>query len=389
MRNARSPARDLPATRGRDTEVSRAQSRVAEGVFRVDAVCCRPSHRRTLSITRVVVPRLTQYVSSNGVRIYRIPCLALPDLPLRVYLLVGAGPPTLVDAGSGIGQCTAEILSGIDRVRHEFGEPIAPADIRRIIITHAHLDHFGGLSQLVRIMPAEVVAHPLDAGALAAWEEYAVMSKQRLGLFLVEAGVDQPLRGQLLVASRFERARLEPVRVDRRLSDGQELDGLKIIHTPGHSAGHCCIAVGDVLLTADHILARTVPQQWPERISPFLGLAHYLDSLRRVEPADGFRLGLASHEEAIHNLAHRIETIRQSHRRRCDRLLGFIADASRPPTLTELAQQMYGELAGFRGVLALTDVGARIEYLQQLGEVRLANLDEIEADHFAPWRFAR
>lgn len=337
----------------------------------------------------MTVPRLTQYVSSTGVRIYRIPCLALPDLPLRVYLLLGAGPPTLVDAGSGIGHCTAEIISGIERVRHEFNEPIAPADVRRIIITHAHLDHFGGLSELVRLMPAEVVAHPLDAGALAAWEEYAVMSKQRLGMFFIEAGVGEVLRRHLLAASRFERARLVPVAVDRWLSDGQELDGLKIIHTPGHSAGHCCIAVGDVLLTADHILARTVPQQWPERISPFLGLAHYLDSLQRIEPAGRFRLGLASHEEAIHDLAHRIDAIRQSHRRRCDRLLGFIADAHQPPTLAELAQRMYGELSGFRGVLALTDVGARIEYLQQLGEVRLANLDEVEADHLAPWRFAR
>lgn len=337
----------------------------------------------------VAVPRLTQYVSSSGVRIYRIPCLALPDLPLRVYLLVGAGPPTLIDAGSGMGQCTAEILSGIEQIRHEFGEPIAPADIRRIIVTHAHLDHFGGLSQLVRMMPAEVVAHPLDAGALAAWEEYAVMSKQRLGLFFREAGVAEGLRRHLVAASRFERTRLAPVPVDRWLSDGQEIDGLKVIHTPGHSAGHCCIAVGDVLLTADHILARTVPQQWPERIGPFLGLAHYLDSLRRIELANGFRLGLASHEEPIHNLAHRIDTIRQSHRRRCDRLLGFIADADQPPTLAELALRMYGELAGFRGVLALTDVGARIEYLQQLGEVRLANLDEVEADDLAPWRFAR
>lgn len=337
----------------------------------------------------VTVPRLTQYVSSTGVRIYRIPCLALPDLPLRVYLLVGAGEPTLIDAGSGIGNCSSEIVAGIDRIRHEFNEPIAPSDIRRIIITHAHLDHFGGLSQLVRIMPAEVVAHPLDAGALAAWEEYAVMSKQRLGLFFREAGVEAPLGQQLLAASRFERTRLTPVPVDRWLSDGQELDGMKIIHTPGHSAGHCCIAVGDVLLTADHILARTVPQQWPERISPFLGLSHYLQSLQRIEQADAFRLGLASHEEAIHNLAHRIDTIRQSHRRRCDRLLGFIADARQPPTVAELAHRMYGELAGFRGVLALTDVGARIEYLQQLGEVRLGNLDEVEADHLAPWRFVR
>jgi glyoxylase-like metal-dependent hydrolase (beta-lactamase superfamily II) len=328
-----------------------------------------------------------RYVSNNGVRIYRIGCQATPGLAVRVYLLLEAGVPTLVDAGSGMGECTAQILAGFARVRDEFGEAIEPADIRRIIITHAHIDHFGGVTSLLEHMPAEVAIHPLDGGAVAAWEEHAVICKRRLEGFFEEAGVEQPLRGELLVASRFDRQRLQPAPIGLWLADGQKFDGLTILHTPGHSSGHVCIAVGNVLLTADHILAQTLPQQWPERMSPYLGLAHYLDSLDRIDRLPGFSIGLASHEADIDDVYHRIEVIRHSHQRRLDRITTFLREGARPMSIAELAQKMYGELAGFRGMLALTDVGARIEYLHQLGRVALANLDEVEGDPRATWRF--
>jgi hypothetical protein len=38
-------------------------------------------------------------------------------------------------------------------------------------------------------------------------------------------------------------------------------------------------------------------------------------------------------------------------------------------------------------VLAVTDVGSRVEYLQQRGELTVANLDEIERDENAVYRY--
>ena len=45
-----------------------------------------------------MLPPVTRYVSDTGVRIYRIACQAFPDLVANVYLLLGAGVPTLVEA---------------------------------------------------------------------------------------------------------------------------------------------------------------------------------------------------------------------------------------------------------------------------------------------------
>jgi len=321
---------------------------------------------------------LRKFTSNTGVRIYRIPCQVFESLSARVYLLVGAGPPTLVDTGSGLGGATHQILTGLATIRDEFGERIQPGDIKRIIVSHGHVDHIGGLPELLRHTPAEVAIHPLDAGSVALRREHIAVGNSRLSSFFQQAGVDPVRRAELLKISHFSGVVVEGVEVGRLLEDGDELDGLRVIHTPGHSPGHLCIGVGNVLLSADHILAVTIPQQWPESTAAYTGLGHYLESLDKVRDMPGFELTLAAHEQVIDNVYGRIETIQATHKRRLDRLLGILGEAHRPMSVHEIAQSLYSELTGFRAVLAITDVGSRVEYLHQRGRLAVVNLDEVE-----------
>ena len=215
-----------------------------------------------------VLPPVKKFLSSLGVRIYQIPCQVFETLSARVYLLLGAGPPTLVDAGSSLKLSVRQILAGIETVHSEFGENVRSADIRRILISHGHVDHVGGLPELLRQMPAEVAVHALDRGAVASPREHTVVGVSRLSAFLHRAGVDPTRRADLLKISPYSERLLDGVPVGRTLEDGDELDGLRIIHTPGHSPGHVCIGVGNVLLSADHVLARTLPHQWVEAQRP-------------------------------------------------------------------------------------------------------------------------
>jgi glyoxylase-like metal-dependent hydrolase (beta-lactamase superfamily II) len=332
-------------------------------------------------------PPIKRFLSNSGVRIYRIPCQVFETLSARVYLLIGAGPPTLLDAGSSLAASTQQILAGIEAVHDEFGESVWPADVRRIIVSHGHVDHVGGLPELLRTIPAEVAIHPLDRAAVASCREHVVASAVRLNAFFHRAGVDAARRSELLKMSPYRWTARENVPVGLPLEDGDELDGLRILHTPGHSPGHVCICVGNVLLSGDHILSQTLPHLWPETAAAYTGLGHYLESLAKIERTPGIECTLAAHEHVIHDVYGRIRTIRAAHRRRLDRMLELLRKAGRPLSIDEIARQSYPEVTSFRAVLAITDVGSRVEYLHQRGELTLANLDEIERDENAVLRY--
>ena len=94
------------------------------------------------------LPAIERFESNTGVRIYRIPAEAFPGFIVYCYVLLGAGVPTLVDTGSGYGNSNEHVLAGIRALKTDFNEPITEKDIGRILISHGHIDHFGGRSFL-------------------------------------------------------------------------------------------------------------------------------------------------------------------------------------------------------------------------------------------------
>jgi glyoxylase-like metal-dependent hydrolase (beta-lactamase superfamily II) len=145
---------------------------------------------------------------------------------------------TLVDAGLP-GQAEAigaALLDAGIRVR----------DLRRIIFTHQDLDHIGSGAALVRQSGARVFAHPADApyveGELRPIKVTPEMLERR------------PQMREVL-------ERLEPVRVDEHLEDGERLDlagGIRVIFTPGHTPGHLSLYLerSKVLVTGDALTAK-------------------------------------------------------------------------------------------------------------------------------------
>jgi glyoxylase-like metal-dependent hydrolase (beta-lactamase superfamily II) len=333
------------------------------------------------------IPPVKRFESNTGVRIYRIACQVFDHLTARVYLLLGAGPPTLVDAGSSSPKSTAQILEGFETVRCEFGEDFRVENLGRILITHRHIDHLGGLGEFYRLSGAQVGVHPLDKISIVSGSQHNALGKRVLTDFLQRAGMDEPRRRLMLKSAHFNEKPIENVPVELELDDGLELDGLKFIHTPGHSPGHVCVGVGNVLLSADHILAQTIPQQWPETLGSYNGIGHYFDSLDKIKRMNCFDLALAAHEQVIHHVSERIDTIRAAHLRRLERLMEMMNQTARPMSISEIADELYPEVTGFRAFLAITDVAARVEYLHQRTRLAVVNLEEVTGQEQPVFRY--
>ena len=100
--------------------------------------------------------------------------------------------------------------------------------MRQIVITHHHADHTGGLAELVERTGAQVMVHALDA---------PVVRGERPPPGPSSGGLLKPLLGRMAAGA-------PAARVDRELADGDEidaLDGMRVVHTPGHTPGSICL----------------------------------------------------------------------------------------------------------------------------------------------------
>lgn len=325
--------------------------------------------------------QIEAFTSSTGIRIYRIPLEVFPGFIGYSYLLLGLEAVTLVDTGSGVGSSTEHLLAGLQTVKEQFGEDVAAQDIERIIISHGHVDHFGGLADmLAAVGGARVGIHPLDRRVLTNYEERVLVATKDLSIFLDRAGISQKRRNDLLQMYGFGKQHVRSVPVDFTFDDGAVLDGMEFLHVPGHCSGQVAIRIGDILLSADHILSRTSPHVAAESITHWTGLGHYRESLRKIRKLDGIRLTMGGHEDPINDLHGRIDRQQDRIDEKLRLLMDIINDAHEPLSIVEISKRRYPNKHGYDVLLALLEAGAFVEYLYDRGYLGIANLQEFAVD---------
>lgn len=164
----------------------------------------------------------------------------IPDAHMYVISRTDGGDVTLVDAGL-IGKAGYKL----DALR---ALGLDPANVKRIIMTHTHLDHIGCLKELVQALgQVEVWIHRAEGEPLERGDHRTVYG---MDMFKSMCHMQYGLSEDAFT-----------VKVDRMLEGGEtlELGGVpwEVIHIPGHSAG--CIALYDasnrILIPGDVVYA--------------------------------------------------------------------------------------------------------------------------------------
>lgn len=318
-------------------------------------------------------PSISQHQTSSGIQITHLPLEAFPNFWANAYLVQMDNGVVLIDTGSG----SESSNTGLERGFAEVG--VSFSDLTYILLTHGHIDHYGGLTYLRDRTQAQVGVHELDLGTITTHEARLAILSHKLGDFLTQAGIPAEKRTELLTMYRFTKALYHSVPVDFTYeAHDMRVGPFELIHVPGHCPGHVALKLDDVVFCGDLVLEHITPHQSPEELTPFMGVHHYLESLSVFERwTEGVSLTLNGHNDPITDLPGRIAHVRSNLSRRIEQTLAALSE---PRTLVQVTEQVYGVMNGYNALLVIEKIGAYVEYLVQRGLVEVVNSHELEED---------
>lgn len=320
------------------------------------------------------------FETSSGAKIQRIPLEAFPRFWAYAYLVQNGNDHILIDCGSGTESSHKNLLEGFEQAG------LQPSDLTHVLLTHAHIDHFGGLTKLKPLTNAKIGCHELDVQTVAHHEARLALISRRLVSFLAETGLAEEMRDQLLNIYRFTKAIYQSIPVDFTYEE-KNVVGFELLHLPGHCPGHVALRLDDVVFCGDMVVEGVTPHLSPESINPYSGLDHYLASLARLQAWTGnARLTLNGHDDVITDLPARIEA---THKNIIRRMGDAITALREPLTIAEVCTAIYGEAGGYNLLLMIEKTGAYIEYLYEHGMIEITNPVELENGQPARYRGLR
>ena len=318
--------------------------------------------------------------------VHRIP-LPLPMDGLRavnVYAIEDGDGLVLVDGGWAL-DVSRELL---ERSLAELGHALT--DVRRVLVTHMHRDHYTQAIAIRRAVGAHVA---LGAGEQDSMRQLmagtsGMLASQpdrlrRLGAGVLADELDAIPVDLSATLAFYEDPDvwLEPGRI--------ELDTLALdaVHTPGHTRGHLVYHAPErgLLFAGDHVLPHITPSIGFEPDRPPFPLRDYLASLERVLalpdatllPAHG-PAGGSSHARALALIAHHEQRL-------ADTLAALHSGAGLAPEVATILRwtsrgRSFEELDRFDRMLAVLETAAHLDVLVLRGVAA-------RADEEAPVRY--
>lgn len=309
--------------------------------------------------------------------IFRIPVpVPFPQAggPANVYVVEEAGGGVMLfDAGLGTSEAEEALQAGFRRIGKRF------AEVRRIVVSHGHVDHFGAARTVLEWHGGEVpvYAHPADIPKMAEggvrWREalphYAAYFA-RLGVpaETMQAAAAE-LGGSLRLARRLKAVLAAGVGEVLRLRHVS----LEVLHMPGHTPGLICLHDREhgLFFSDDHLLEKVSPNPLIE-LGPggeedaWKPLVAYLGSIGRLYQLE-VALVLPGHAEPFGGHRRVIDALVQFYARRQARIR--LALAPRPLTAFEVTRRLFPDGSPQELFLTVSESVANLEVLEARGEV--------------------
>jgi len=299
-----------------------------------------------------------------------------PDAPAGTlcYLVQQEGGWLMVDSGLNDETCFDALCQQMDALRIPF------TDIRWLLITHFHPDHFGLAGRIKAASGATVIMHRKDWDMVQFVTEAAEeWSADRFVEWARSLGVPSPELEEYGKVIGFGRGLFPAGAEPDVLLEGEEeplgnSGHLRAILTPGHTPGHVCVHDEErrFLFAGDHVLVGITSHITPSILGGDDQLGMYLSALQKVQRLD-VELVLPAHEEPFNHLSQRVDELLEHHERRLEQVLDAVR--RQPSTLWQIASQvewtvgLWEGMYGIDRLLAMQETLAHLHLLRNRGRV--------------------
>jgi glyoxylase-like metal-dependent hydrolase (beta-lactamase superfamily II) len=292
----------------------------------------------------------------------RLPMTGNPLRYINGYVVEDDDGLSLIDAGWKADDVLAALHTGLNACGY------ALADVRRLLITHCHFDHYGLAGTLRRAGVPELVMHELD------WQ----LARDHLSdPAALDAAADDwiarnGLRVDVSLDEELMHNRTELAAPTRALAGGESVGRLRALWTPGHTPGHLCFIDErtGAMFTGDHILDPITPHVGIWRPGNANPLGDYIASLHAAAEA-GATMVFPAHGEPFPSLARRVHEL-LAHEAHRERLIaaafgGHVrtaADIARVLPWTR-RERPFAELSPAHQQFAVAETLAHLEHLRR------------------------
>ena len=272
--------------------------------------------------------------------------------PPNVHLVLDGNEGALIDAGFADDDSIAKRLAML--------RELPDLALRYIVITHHHFDHASGAHKLREATGARIVMHRDEAPLL-----------QRAASEELPSDVEVPAeRKEWAERSRQWREEAAKATPDDLVSDGDALRvgglTLRMVHTPGHTAGHLSplLEEGRVLFAGDNVLGVGTTVVPPP---PHGDMAQYVASLRKMQSLNA-EVMCCGHGPAVKEPNRKLQELIDHRHEREEQILSFVRDGR--DTVERLVKAIYPELDKRLLGMATSQVLSHLSKLEREGRVR-------------------
>lgn len=233
----------------------------------------------------------------------------------NTYLIRDNDGYLLIDAGWD----SEEALQAMKDQLSEIGTDLD--QIKRIIVTHVHGDHYGLVHTLKNYLDAKIIIHRREKEVLMYRYTTVYETLSDIEESWSRNGAPQNELPMPDLPARDTQRLQTPVIPDCTVEGGEIITAgdysLQVIWTPGHAPGHICLyeSTSKILFGGDHVLPVITPNI---SLLPYAGnnpLGEFIDSLKTLDELD-VKIVLPAHENVYYDLHNRIMEITNHHHQR-------------------------------------------------------------------------